>query len=167
MGKLYEEILWLNRRRNGGSTSAGMVAQSKTEWWLNLSGLGAQRTPEYSWIKLNKFVPWGEFDLKYAGNFRSKKDQRAYDSRMALGSVLIKIYYKGMSNENLTKEIAINPYLQFFLGLREYRYECPFDTSTMTRFRQRISKEMLAWVNDENHRSENSGREKRRRSQRR
>ena len=48
MGKLYEEIFWLNRRRNGGSTSAGMVAQSKTEWWLNLSGLGAQRTPEYS-----------------------------------------------------------------------------------------------------------------------
>ena len=50
MGKLYEEIFWLNRRRNGGSTSAGMVAQSKTEWWLNLSGLGAQRTPEYSFI---------------------------------------------------------------------------------------------------------------------
>ena len=47
-GEIIREIFWLNRRRNGGSTSAGMVAQSKTEWWLNLSGLGAQRTPEYS-----------------------------------------------------------------------------------------------------------------------
>ena len=54
-----------------------------------------------------------------------------------------------MSDEDLTKEIAMNPYLQYFLGLREYRYECPFDASMMTRFRQRISAEMLAWVNDE------------------
>ena len=54
-----------------------------------------------------------------------------------------------MSDEDLTKEIAMNPYLQYFLGLREYRYECPFDASTMTRFRQRISKEMPVWVNDE------------------
>ena len=68
---------------------------------------------------------------------------------MVFGSVLIKIHYKGMSDEDLTKEIAMNPYLQYFLGLREYRYECPFDASTMTRFRQRISKEMPVWVNDE------------------
>lgn len=105
--------------------------------------------PDNDWIKLSKFVPWREFDLKYADNFRSKKGQRACDSRMALGSVLIKIHYKGMSDENLTEEIAMNPYLQYFLGLQEYRYECPFDASMMTRFRQRISAEMLAWVNDE------------------
>lgn len=105
--------------------------------------------PNNDWIKMSKFVPWREFDQKYADNFRSKKGQRACDSRMALGSVLIKIHYKGMSDEDLTKEIAMNPYLQYFLGLREYRYECPFDASMMTRFRQRISKEMLAWVNDE------------------
>ena len=105
--------------------------------------------PNNDWIKLSKFVPWRKFDLKYAENFRSKKGQRACDSRMALGSVLIKIHYKGMSDEDLTKEIAMNPYLQYFLGLREYRYECPFDASMMTRFRQRISAEMLAWVNDE------------------
>ena len=78
--------------------------------------------PNNDWIKLSKFVPWREFDLKYADNFRSKKGQRACDSRMALGSVLIKIHYKGMSDEDLTKEIAMNPYLQYFLGLREYRY---------------------------------------------
>ena len=105
--------------------------------------------PNNEWIKLSKFVPWREFDLKYAKNFRSRKGQRACDSRMALGSVLIKIHYKGMSDEELTKEIAMNPYLQYFLGLREYRYECPFDASMMTRFRQRISAEMLSWVNDE------------------
>jgi hypothetical protein len=97
--------------------------------------------PNNDWIKLSKFVPWREFDLKYAENFRSKKGQRACDSRMALGSVLIKIHYKGMSDEDLTKEIAMNPYLQYFLGLREYRYPavpvpfCLFHTGDRTMYR--------------------------------
>ena len=96
--------------------------------------------PDNDWIKLSKFVPWREFDLKYADNFRSKKGQRACDSRMALGSVLIKIHYKGMSDEDLTKEIAMNPYLQYFLGLREYRYPavpvpfCLFHTGDRTMY---------------------------------
>ena len=105
--------------------------------------------PNNDWIKLSKLVPQREFDLKYADNFRSKKGQRAIDSRMALGALLIKPAYKALSDEDITKEIAMNPYLQYFLGLHEYRYECPFDPSMMTRFRQRITPEMLAWVNDQ------------------
>ena len=68
---------------------------------------------------------------------------------MALGALLIKPAYKALSDADITKEIAMNPYLQYFLGLQEYRYECPFDPSMMTRFRQRITPEMLAWVNDQ------------------
>ncbi len=104
--------------------------------------------PNNEWIKLSRLVPWREFDLKYADNFKSKKGQRAIDSRMALGALLIKPAYKAMSDEDITREIAMNPYLQYFLGLHEYRYECPFDPSMMTRFRQRITPEMLSWVND-------------------
>ena len=105
--------------------------------------------PNNEWVKLSELVPWREFDLKYADNFRSKKGQRAIDSRMALGALLIKPAYKALSDEDITKEIAMNPYLQYFLGLHEFRYECPFDSSMMTRFRQRITPEMLAWVNDQ------------------
>ena len=32
--------------------------------------------PDNEWIKLSKLVPWREFDLKYADNFRSKKGQQ-------------------------------------------------------------------------------------------
>lgn len=105
--------------------------------------------PNNEWIKLSKLVPWHEFDQKYRENFKSKKGQRAIDSRMALGALLIKPAYKGISDEDLTREIAMNPYLQYFLGLHSYRYECPFDASMMTRFRQRITPEMVAWVNDQ------------------
>ena len=80
--------------------------------------------PNNDWIRLSKLVPWREFDLKYADNFRSRKGQRACDFRMALGAVLIQIHYQGMSDSDvdLTKEIVMNPYLQYFLGLREYRH---------------------------------------------
>ena len=105
--------------------------------------------PKNEWIRLSRLVPWHAFDQKYRENFRSKKGQPAIDSRMALGALLLKPAYKGISDEDLTKEIAMNPYLQYFLGLREYRYECPFDPSMMTRFRQRITPEMLSWVNDQ------------------
>ncbi len=97
---------------------------------------------------MSKLVPWREFDVKYAGHFRSKKGQRAIDSRMAPGALLIKLAYKALSDEDITKQIVMNSYLRYFLGLHEYRYECPFDPSMMTRFRQRITPEMLAWVND-------------------
>ena len=105
--------------------------------------------PNNRWIKLSKQIPWHEFDLKYRENFKSKKGQPACDSRMALAAVLLKPAYKGLSDEDITQVIAENPYLQYFLGLHEYRYECPFDPSMMTRFRQRITPEMLAWVNDQ------------------
>jgi len=75
------------------------------------------------WIKLSKLVPWREFDLKYTDNFRNKRSQRASDSRMALGALLIKPAYKTLSDEDITKEIAVNPYLQYFLGLHEYQHD--------------------------------------------
>ena len=104
--------------------------------------------PNNKWIKLGKLVPWHEVDVKYAQSFKSKKGQPACASRMALACVLIKPAYKGLSDVDISQEIAVNPYLQHFLGFHEYRYECPFDSSMMTRFRQRITPEMLAWVND-------------------
>lgn len=100
------------------------------------------------WIKLSKLIPWHEFDVKYQENFKSQKGQPACDSRMALAALLIKPAYKGLSDVDVTQLIAENPYLQFFLGLHEYRYQCPFDASMMTRFRQRVTPEMLGWVND-------------------
>lgn len=94
-------------------------------------------------------VPWDEFDLKYQKNFESENGQVAIDSRIVLGALLIKLAYRGISDEDLTKEIAMNPYLQYFQGLHEFRYECPFDPSMMTRFCKRITPEMLSWVNGE------------------
>ena len=66
---------------------------------------------------------------------------------MALGSLLIKEDYQ-CSDEKVVAEIAMNPYLQYFIGLPAFQYSAPFDSSMLTRFRQRITPEMLDWVND-------------------
>ena len=63
--------------------------------------------------------------------------------KAALRSLLIKIHCKGMSDEDLSKEIAMNPYLQYFLGLWEYRYECPFYAGKTIRFRPEVSAGMF------------------------
>ena len=62
-----------------------------------------------------------EFEERYAANFKSRKGQPACPARMALGALLIKERY-GLSDADVVAEIKMNPYLQYFLGLREYHY---------------------------------------------
>lgn len=103
--------------------------------------------PKNEWVRLSKIVPWMDFEARYEENFKSKTGQPACFARMALGSLLIKERYR-FSDEDIVAEITMNPYLQYFIGLQEFQYETPFDPSMMTRFRQRITPEMLDWVND-------------------
>lgn len=103
--------------------------------------------PKNEWVRLSKIVPWMEFESRYEESFKSKTGQPACAARMALGSLLVKERYR-FSDEDIVAEITMNPYLQYFIGLQEFQYETPFDPSMMTRFRQRITPEMLDWVND-------------------
>ena len=108
---------------------------------------GIALNPENEWVKMAKLIPWWAFEEKYAEQFPSETGQPADSLRMALGSQLIKERYH-FSDEKVVDEIAMNPYLQYFLGLSEYRQTAPFDPSMMTRFRQRLTPEMLQEVND-------------------
>ena len=103
--------------------------------------------PKNEWVRLGKLIPWTEFEERYAENFKSATGQPAISGRMALASVLIKQRYKA-SDDDVIAEIAMNPYLQHFLGLQQFQYDAPFSASMMSRFRQRITPEMLAWIND-------------------
>lgn len=103
--------------------------------------------PDNEWVKLSKLIPWAEFEYRYEEHFKSATGQPACSARMALGSLLIKEDYQ-CSDEKVVAEIAMNPYLQYFIGLPAFQYSAPFDSSMLTRFRQRITPEMLDWVND-------------------
>ena len=64
---------------------------------------------------------------------------------MAFGALLIKQRLK-CSDEWVVKHISENPYLQYFIGMKEYGSSCPFGASTMVAFRKRFSPEDIAEI---------------------
>ena len=108
---------------------------------------GIALNPENEWVKLAAIIPWWVFEKKYAEQFPSNTGQPACSLRQALGSQIIKEKYQ-FSDEMTVAHIAMNPYLQYFIGLTEFRQTVPFDPSMMSRFRQRLTPEMLQDVND-------------------
>lgn len=109
---------------------------------------GLPLNPENDWVKLGQMLPWDAIEDRYLQEQSEEKTgQPATSARMTVGALIIKSWYN-ISDERVTQEIAMNPYLQYFLGLTEYRYECPFDASSISRFRKRVSPELMIWVND-------------------
>ena len=109
---------------------------------------GLPLNPENDWVRLGQMLPWDAIEDRYLQEqLEEKTGQPATSARMTVGALIIKSWYN-ISDERVTQEIAMNPYLQYFLGLTEYRYECPFDASSISRFRKRVSPELMIWVND-------------------
>jgi len=100
------------------------------------------------WIKLGRLIPWDEFEAEYGATFQgAATGNPAKPARMALGTLLIKERYQ-FSDEDILKEVQMNPYLQHFIGMAEFTHKAPFDASTITLFRQRTTPQMLARLND-------------------
>ncbi len=97
---------------------------------------------ENEWVKLAALVPWDEAESAYAKQFVNN-GHPAHPARIALGALIIKQRLK-CSDEWTVRHVAENPYLQFFLGLKEYTSKCPFGASTMVEFRKRFPPEAIA-----------------------
>ena len=72
------------------------------------------------WVKLAKQIPWQEIEDLYASSLSgSGKGAPALSVRIAFGAMLIKEKL-GLSDEETVEQIRENPYLQYFLGLKQY-----------------------------------------------
>lgn len=99
------------------------------------------------WVKLAAIVPWDDVDKIYSENFKSDRGPKALPSRVALGALIIQIKLN-LTDEETVNQIAENPYLQYFIGLDEFQYKDPFDSSMMTHFRQRLNMSDVKDIND-------------------
>ena len=99
--------------------------------------------PENDWVKLAALVPWETAEERYAVQF-ADNGHPAHPCRMALGALLIQRRLK-CSDVWLVKHIGENPYLQYFIGMKEYG-PCPFGASTLVAFRKRFSEEDMAAI---------------------
>ncbi len=93
--------------------------------------------PENDWVKLAVLVPWDVVEERYAAQF-------ANNGHPAYPALLIQRRLK-CSDEWLVKHVGENPYLQFFVEMKEYG-PCPFGASTLVAFRKRFSEEDMAAI---------------------
>ena len=95
------------------------------------------------WVKLAKFIPWGEFEISYSRSLKgSGLGPPAKSVRVALGALIIKERLR-TTDEETVEQIRENPYLQYFLGFKEYKDEAPFHPTMFVYFRKRINKDIF------------------------
>ena len=109
---------------------------------------GGKLRSDNRWVKMAKFIQWEEFDSIYAKALSgSKTGPPALVVRVALGALIIKERL-GTSDEETVEQIRENPYLQYFLGFKEYKDEKPFHPTLFVHFRKRLGKGVVGQIND-------------------
>lgn len=66
---------------------------------------------------------------------------------MALGSLIIQTRC-GYTDRETVQQITENPYLQYFIGLKEYQLTPPFTPVALVKFRKRFKKDRLDRINE-------------------
>lgn len=107
---------------------------------------GGALAADNRWVVKSRLIPWDEIEGDYSDLFPSNTGTVAKPARVAFGALVIKETL-GLTDEETVEQIRENPYLQYFLGYKEYTNEKPFDPSLMVRFRKRFSAEKLNTIN--------------------
>jgi hypothetical protein len=107
---------------------------------------GGKLAEDNRWVIMAKLIPWAKVEEEYAKKFTLLLGAPAKSSRMALGALIIKEKL-GISDRETVEQIRENPYLQYFIGLKSYRNEAPFEASMLVHFRQRLEMDLVNKIN--------------------
>jgi IS5 family transposase len=122
------------------------VEQIETELENFELPFGGKLAEDNRWVIMAKLIPWVEVEEEYAKKFTIEIGAPAKSSRMALGALIIKEKL-GISDRETVEQIRENPYLQYFIGLKSYRNEAPFESSMLVHFRQRLEMGLVNKIN--------------------
>lgn len=104
---------------------------------------GGKLKSDNRWVILHDSIDWDMIEECYEKNFdNTETGNEAYPASVAFGSLYIQ-RKKRLKDRGVPAEIAENPYLQYFIGFKEYNPDMPFDASTLVYFRKRISEELM------------------------
>ena len=87
-------------------------------------------------VLLSEKIDWSYFE-KVFGTLYSEKGKPALPIRFMVSCLLLKYLYN-LGDETLAKTWVRDPYMQYFIGFKEYRNEKPFDPSLLVSFRKRL-----------------------------
>lgn len=104
---------------------------------------GGHLKKDNRWVELREQINWDVIEEEYCQNFDNKDTgQSAFSSDVAFGSLYIQRKL-GITDRELVDQIAENPYMQYFIGFKEYLNERPFDPSLLVTFRKRLPEEAM------------------------
>ena len=109
---------------------------------------GGTLSKENRWVKLANLLPWDEMVSVYVKSLSRKMGRKAVDPRAAVGTLIIKHILQA-ADEDAIEFIKENPYLQYFLGYRKYKYEQPFTSSLFVSIRRRLGVDALKELTEE------------------
>jgi transposase, IS5 family len=130
------------------------VEQLETELENFELPFGGKLAEDNRWVIMAKLIPWLEVEEEYAKKFTIEIGAPAKSSRMALGALIIKEKLGISDRESVAgdpprtvEQIRENPYLQYFIGLKSYKNEAPFEASMLVHFRQRLEIDLVNKIN--------------------
>ena len=105
-----------------------------------MDNLGKKLDSRNRWVRLADKIPWDDLGQIYGEALSKDKGRPSKDARLVIGAIIIK-HKKGLSDEEVIAEIQENPYLQYFVGLKEFTHEPIFDPSLFVTLRKRLGRE--------------------------
>jgi IS5 family transposase len=109
---------------------------------------GRGLNPKNRWVRLAEIIPWDQLHESYASTLCQDFGRPAKDSRLILGSIIVK-HKKRLTDEELIEEIQENIYIQYFLGYEGFTLNKPFDASLLVTIRRRLGKDVFDSLNQQ------------------
>lgn len=100
------------------------------------------------WVVLSKIVPWDTFASSYISMMNTKKGRPGISPRIVLGALIIK-HMEKLDDRGVIAAISENPYMQFFIGLKEFTLDPVFNPSLFVSLRKRVGADIFDLLNAE------------------
>lgn len=94
-------------------------------------------------VKLADIMDWALIENAFGAHFASTTGRPALSPRLVAGLLYLQPAYDG-SDEEMVNTWMENPYVPYFTGETYFQTEAPMDSSSLTRWRQRIGEAGVA-----------------------
>lgn len=88
-------------------------------------------------VKLAEVIDWDKITQAFSRHFVSDKGRPALPPRLVAGLLYLQHAYD-CSDEEIVNTWVENPYVQYFTGETYFQTDIPLDSSSLTRWRQRL-----------------------------